>query len=277
MTGAISLCSYYNPRRAVVPPMAPSVMKIFHPTQTTISFYENNRVPNLICTYPKIVKIAQKHVGKIWEYNKSELKYMTNEQKRNFTQLHFIPKEQCSDDQWCAHTISHFAEEAGWLKQHFRSVSEFISWAGNTYKPIKTNYVKNIKTDRAAREKEINAQKKNMHSGDFIIWKCDNYKVIVNGKEMVTDRSHIGIIESINPDGTITVIEGNANYDFDPAGKNERCIAKTKAERTNGAQSEGEFCEQNLRDGLIRKTYTVAELAAFGYSGYIDNSRRNGI
>ena len=37
-----------------------------------------------------------------------------------------------------------------------------------------------------------------------------------------------------------------------------------------GNQQIGEPQEENRRDGLIRKVYTVEQLAAGGYSGYIN-------
>ena len=52
----------------------------------------------------------------------------------------------------------------------------------------------------------------------------------------------------------------------------DRTVVKTKAEGVIGNQEVGEFKEINRRDGLIRKVYTIDELAKFGYSGFIDNS-----
>ena len=84
-----------------------------------------------------------------------------------------------------------------------------------------------------------------MHEADFIIWKCKNNL----GKSM----SHIGMIESVDKiNGTITVLEGNAN----------------EYNRTNTSVT-----KVNARDGFIRKVYTINELINSGYSGYIDNSK----
>ena len=107
-----------------------------------------------------------------------------------------------------------------------------------------------------------------MKEGDFIIWKSSYIVELTNGKRIEKKSSHIGIIESVNKDGTITVIEGNANES--KKGNAERELVKNAAEGVRGNQDIGEFQEVNQRDGLIRKVYTAKDLAAFGYSGYID-------
>ena len=81
------------------------------------------------------------------------------------------------------------------------------------------------------------------------------------------EASHIGIIECVNEDGTVSVIEGNANEPR--SGAFERYVAMNNSEAKKGNQRCGECQELNPRDGLIRKVYTVEELAAGGYSGFI--------
>ena len=111
-----------------------------------------------------------------------------------------------------------------------------------------------------------------MKDGRFIVWKSD-YSVKTDKGVKDVSSSHIGIIESIDVNnGEVTVIEGNANYSK-TSPNIERFIVENKADSINGNQEFGEFKEVNRADGLIRKTYTVSELAKFGYSGYIDNSK----
>ena len=80
--------------------------------------------------------------------------------------------------------------------------------------------------------------------------------------------SHIGIMESVE-NGIVTVIEGNANITSEPFR-----VAKTNEEAVFGNQIKGkEAVEVNYRDGLIRKQYSMEELANGGYSGYIDTQK----
>ena len=111
------------------------------------------------------------------------------------------------------------------------------------------------------RKQQISDQIKNMKEGDFIIWKSK----VLNEEHIA---SHIGIIESVE-NGIVTVIEGNANITSEPFR-----VAKTNEEAVFGNQIKGkEAVEVNYRDGLIRKQYSIEELAKGGYSGYIDTQR----
>ena len=221
-----------------------------------------------------LLDVAQQHLG-IQEVTPDEYSKLSPEERNN-TQMHLIGKYGTSDHQWCAHTVSHIAKEAGMnIGKHKKAVLEFVNWGNqnNIYKPIKTNDINfsNYIAERDSRESQIKKQIKNMHEGDFIIWKSSFVANLPNNRLEKEEASHIGILESVNPDGTITVIEGNANeYKTDVA---EREMVSLLHEGINGNQNIGEFKEVNRRDGLIRKTYTAEDLAAFGYSGYIDTQK----
>ena len=221
-----------------------------------------------------LLNVAQNHLG-IQEVTQDEYDKLSPQEKRN-TQMHLIGDYGKLNHQWCAHTVSHLSEEAGMnIDGHKKSVKEFIDWATDkkTYKPIKEQEItpKNYKQERASREKQIRQQTKSMHEGDYIIWKSSYMVQLSGGQLKKFDASHIGIIESVNPDGSITVIEGNANEI--KSDKGEREIVNAPWEGIYGNQEVGEFQELNRRDGLIRKVYTPKELAKFGYSGFIDNSK----
>ena len=219
----------------------------------------------------KLLDIAQDHLG-IQEVTETEYNNLSYTERQN-TQMHLIGEYGTINHQWCAHTVSHLSEEAGLdIDGHKKAVQEFIDWANKKgiYRPINTNTINklNYKSERVKREKQIKEQLKLMKEGDFIIWKSSYIVELTNGKTIEKKSSHIGIIESVNKDGTITVIEGNANES--KKGNAERELVKNAAEGVRGNQDIGEFQEVNQRDGLIRKVYTAKDLAAFGYSGYID-------
>lgn len=219
----------------------------------------------------KLLDIAQDHLG-IQEVTETEYNNLSYTERQN-TQMHLIGEYGTINHQWCAHTVSHLSEEAGMdIDGHKKAVQEFIDWANKKgiYRPINTNTINklNYKSERVKREKQIKEQLKLMKEGDFIIWKTSYIVELTNGKRIEKKSSHIGIIESVNKDGTITVIEGNANES--KKGNAERELVKNAAEGVRGNQNIGEFQEVNQRDGLIRKVYTAKDLAAFGYSGYID-------
>ena len=203
--------------------------------------------------------------------------------------------------QWCACTMSYalkHSQDAKKLKAnglgYFAQVSQYINWGQNQitkdskgnnvkrYNPISTQSVKasTMKEDRSARAAEIRAQLSNndpktkMKEGDLIVWKS-NYHVKANqgGKAVIKNlsSSHIGMIERITKDKSgnyyVWVIEGNAN-EAKSDNKYERYI--NEKDSTIGSQAAGEIVEINKDDGLIRKCYSVDDLAKFGYSGYIN-------
>lgn len=203
--------------------------------------------------------------------------------------------------QWCACTMSYALKHSQDQKElksndlgYFTQVSQYINWGqshttkdskGNTvkrYNPISTQNVKasTMKEDRKARVAQIKAQLSNndpntkMKEGDLIVWKSDYHVKANQGGKPVTKKlssSHIGMIERITKDKSgnyyVWVIEGNANEA--KSDKNyERYIHEKDS--TVGAQTAGEIVEVNKDDGLIRKCYSVDELANFGYSGYIN-------
>jgi len=222
-----------------------------------------------------LLSIAQKFLGHIVEYTDNEYLKLKNEEKA-FSQTRFISKYGNKNDAWCAHTVSTLCEYAGIdINGHKKAVSEFINWGNknNIYKPIKTNTINevNYKKERLERTKQIKKQITHMKEGDFIIWKSDTIYSTQKGLTQ-HNASHIGIFECVNPDGSISVLEGNAN-EF-KTGKYERYVATNKKEATYGNQNEGELQEVNKRDGFIRKTYTPEELAISGYSGFIDMQNR---
>lgn len=219
----------------------------------------------------KLLKIAQNYIGKITEATEEELSKMTYAQKAG-TQLAIIQNHGYATDAWCAHTVSYMCNLANInIEGHKRSVQEFIDWGvkRNFYKPINTNPINplNYTKERAFRTSQIKSQIKNMKEGDLIIWKSDCVSTTQLGLQQ-SQSSHIGILECINEDGTISVIEGNANEL--KTGKYEKYIATNAKEAQKGNQTIGEPQEINPRDGIIRKVYTPEQLAAGGYSGYIN-------
>lgn len=219
----------------------------------------------------KFLNIAQEHLG-IQEVTPEEYENLTDEEKQN-THMHLIGNNGNVKHQWCAHTTSHIAKEAGIdIGQHKKYVSQYIDWAtkNKIYNPIDKNTVSssNFIMERYNREQQIKSQFNNMKEGDLIVWKSDYIAELPDGN-IEKKSSHIGILESVNPDGTITVIEGNAN-EFVSDENAERYIVSTEEEGKIGNQEIGDFKEVNNRDGVIRKTYTAQELANFGYSGYIN-------
>lgn len=219
----------------------------------------------------KLLDNAQALLG-LQEVTPEEYALLTKEQKMK-TQGLVIGKHGPITDQWCAHTVSYICEKSKInIGPHKSGVSQFISWAGNRYKSIKTQEitVKNYTAERQRRAEQISKQLNNMKEGDLIVWKTD-YAAKNDDKSIYIEKaSHIGFIESVNiAKGIVTVIEGNANEPV--TGKNfDRSKVKNKNEGINGNQSIGEPKEMNRRDGLIRKQYTIEDLAKFGYSGYID-------
>ena len=225
-------------------------------------------------TYHKtnLLNIAQNHLGyqEVTEDEYSNLSYA----EKDKTQMHFIGNYGDINHEWCAHAASHLSEEANMdIDGHKIAVQQFIDWAENKgyYRPIKTNKatVKNYLNERKLREVQISSQFKEMKEGDYIVWKSSYVAELPNGKLKEKNSSHIGILESVNKDGTITVIEGNAN-EFLTGEDFERELVKNSKDGIVGAQEIGDFKEVNRRDGLIRKTYTAENLASFGYAGYID-------
>lgn len=251
----------------ITPPKVGNVTKPF-----------DNKTMSLMYKVPhktNLLNVAQEHLG-IQEVTEKEYEKLTPEEKQN-TQMHLIGKYGNPSHQWCAHTVSHISEEAGMnIGPHKMSVKQFIDWANsnNSYKPVSEPEItkNNYKQVRAIKEKQIIQQTKNMHEGDFIIWKSPYVAELPNGQLAEVEASHIGIIEAVNADGSVTIIEGNANESRTGI-TTERYPVSFPIEGVMGNQVVGEFQEINRRDGLIRKVYTPKELAAFGYSGYIDNSK----
>ena len=217
-----------------------------------------------------LLTIAQNYLGRIIEVSPKEYAQMGFTERMG-TQQAFIGKYGTIDEDWCAHTVSFMCEQAGInIGGHKKGVSQFISWGKSKgiYKPIQTNEICPINyiQERENRTKQIKQQFKHLKEGDLIVWKSDRVTITQNGFHM-DKASHIGIFEGFNPDGTISVLEGNAN-EF-KTGKYEKYIATNEKEAKNGNQRIGEPQEVNLRDGFIRKTYTAEQLASGGYSGYI--------
>lgn len=231
-----------------------------------------------------LLERAQDSLG-LYEISYAEYRYLKtyNPSELNNTQYKVIGKNGSITDAWCAHTVSYLAAESGMdIGKHKASVQAFVDWAGDDYKRIttknmnKTNYIE----EREKRAEQIKKQLPDMHEGDFIVWKNNSGNngtyiiVLEDGTFEKNSSSHIGILEDIDVEnGIITVIEGNANESV--IGENgERVLIKTQSQAKNGGQTIGAHEEVNQRDGLIRKQYTIEELAMFGYSGYIDNSSR---
>ena len=222
----------------------------------------------------KLLDIAQEHLG-YQEVSNSEYSKLSKAEQDK-TQMHFIGEYGNPNHQWCAHAVSHLSEEAGMnIDGHKIGVQQYINWATKKgyYHPIDVNTAtkSNYKLERQQREIQIKKQFQEMHEGNYIVWKSSYVAELPNGELIEKNSSHIGILESVNEDGTITVIEGNAN-EF-ATGSSERELVMTQADAAIGAQDIGDFKEVNKRDGLIRKTYTAENLAAFGYSGYIDTQK----
>lgn len=228
----------------------------------------------------KLLDIAQSNLGLV-EVTPEEYAKLTPEQQKR-TQMKIVGAMGGGvNHQWCAYTVSYMAKQVGMnIGGSKAQVSQFISWAqkNGTYRAINSNKISanNMITERESRAKQIEDQLPKMHEGDFIIWKND-YATRTDIGIDTNQSSHIGIIESVDTKpGIVTVIEGNANESYDPAGPVERVQITSKNKSTlgvNGNQIEDEYQEVNRRDGLIRKQYTVQELANFGYSGFIDNSK----
>ena len=224
-----------------------------------------------------LLNTAQKYLG-LQEVTPQEYANLSAENKSK-TQMRMIKgKDGNPAHQWCAHTVSSISKEAGMdIGPHKKYVQQFVEWGeeNKTYQKINTTKMTaaNYKAERNKRSMQIKQQLNSMHEGDYIIWKAQ-FAAKVNGKSGISEyeSSHIGIIESVDKEnGKITVIEGNANISVVPP-DGDRVVVKTKAEGVIGNQEVGEFKEINRRDGLIRKVYTIDELAKFGYSGFIDNS-----
>ena len=223
----------------------------------------------------KLLDKASSFLG-IQEVTPQEFRSLTSEQKQQ-TQMRFIGRYGNPTHQWCAHAVSTIAEESGMtIGGHKAQVQQFVNWASNrgTYNRISTSTItpQNYTTERSIRAEQVRRQLPNMHEGDFIIWKTDYAVNGPNNNVYTTKSSHIGIIEHVNiENGVVTVIEGNAN-EYASADGYERIKVNNSREGINGAQNIGEPQEVNRRDGLIRKQYTIEQLANFGYSGFIDNS-----
>lgn len=232
-----------------------------------------------------MLDILQDDLG-LYEITREEFNYLqkNNPEELNNTQYKIIGIHGQIDHQWCAHTASFYSLKAGMdIGSHKSTVQQFINWAGEDYKSIKTNKMdkNNYLEERLARATQIRNQIENMHEGDFIIWKANNKN---NGSYLIEldtggfkncESSHIGFIESVDIEkGIVTVIEGNANVYKTAEGSDSLSVVKKSSEGRIGAQMVGEFKEVNKRDGLIRKQYTIDDLAKYGYSGYIDNTAR---
>lgn len=182
------------------------------------------------------------------------------------------------DSSWCAAFVNRVAHDTGLLEegQNYCGVQQFINWGKRkgTYHEITTNTTRtdHLDEDRSERAAQITKQLPSMKSGDFIIWKSPRYQIKTDSGIKNEHSSHIGIIESVDrKKGTVTVIEGNANINRSDS-QNERYVVHNAAQGAKGNQSVGELQEVNQRDGLIRKTYTIEDLARFGYSGFINNN-----
>lgn len=235
---------------------------------TSFQFFNYSPSSNKFLPDTVLVRNAKQYVNRVWEDTNSHYQFLNKLGKKN--------ADYYKDMAWCALTVSILSKEAGMNigAEYIPTVDGFVKWAGRRYRKIPTNKLTgaNVKRERESRACSILAQMQcGMKEGDFIIWKGDT--ATKKGQNWdVHKASHIGIIERVDPiKGTVTVIEGNAN--ITKYGKDgEALIVKTKAQGVNGNQEIGEVQEVNRHDGLIRKTYTVAELAKNGYSGYIDNS-----
>lgn len=237
----------------------------------------NERIPHKT----KLLDIAQDSLGLI-EVTGDEYEKLS-ENKKAYTQMKIVSKYGGSaDDAWCAYTVSYLSEKAGMniggakSSVYKNNKSSFVTWAkkNNTWHSIKTNKMteNNYIEERESRISALKEQLSKMHEGDFIVW-ASQYAVPTDKGIQTAQASHIGIIESVNTNkGTVTVIEGNAN--INTQGENsERVPVDSVDGDSRGNQQYGEFKEVNRRDGLIRKVYTIEDLAKHGYSGFIDNSK----
>ena len=232
--------------------------------QTLDMLYYNTSV------HTNFLKNANQLLGTVEYKNQNEL----TESEKQKTQAGIIGRYGTSNHQWCAHTVSTIAERSGInIDGHKAQVQQFINWgkAQGIYNPIsnKTINSTNFESVRESRASEISNQIAGMKEGDLIIWKS-KYAAKTNEGLNFWNASHIGIIESADPvNGTVTVIEGNANIARSD-NTYERYIVRNSAQGKIGDQVIGEPEELNRTDGLIRKIYTIQELANFGYSGYIN-------
>lgn len=243
-----------------------------------------------------LLDIIAQDIG-LYEITPSECEYLNNSNPNELqnTQFKIIKGYGKINQQWCAHAVSYYSKRAGInIGGYKASVQQFINWAGEDYKSI----YKDIDTDKDTGVKRMTAKNyeeqrklrvdifkkhiEHMQEGDFIIWKTNDINnkngsfavKLDDGSVKIYERSHIGIIEHVDKArGIVTVIEGNAN-EFVSTTDAERIPVRTDAECVNGDQVKGEFQEVNKRDGLIRKEYSIYELACFGYTGFIDNSSR---
>ena len=240
-------------------------------------FFEcfGSRTQDLLYNLPHktlLLKYAQSFLGRIVEYTPQEYARLSKEEKE-YSQMKFIGKYGTPGEAWCAHTVSALCEMAGInIGGHKKAVAEFINWARQKkiYIPIETKTLNssNYKEERKNRASQIRKHSKFMKEGDLIVWKSD----VIHSTQLGLKKgnaSHIGIIECVNPDGSISVLEGNAN-EYRSDSKYERYVATNRHEASSGNQIEGEMQEINPRDGFIRKVYTPEQLAASGYSGYIN-------
>lgn len=231
-----------------------------------------------------LLQTAQNSLG-LYEISPAEYRYLKkhNPSELQNTQYKVIGSHGSITDAWCAHTVSYLATESGMdIGKHKASVQSFVNWAGDDYKRITTKNMNknNYLEERENRANEIKKQLPDMHEGDFVVWKNNSsnkgtYVIVLDdGTVEKNSSSHIGILEDVDlENGVITVIEGNANESV-VGDSGERVLIKTSSQAKNGSQCIGGHEEVNKRDGLIRKQYTIEELATFGYSGYIDNSSR---
>lgn len=226
----------------------------------------------------KLLTIAQDSLGLYeitpLEYNR--MKAENPEELKNTQAIIVGDYGMKNGHQWCAYTVGYFAQKAGMNMPQLSTVQAYIDKYIDDYKQIKTNKMTsdNYQEERLNRMKQIKAQLSEMHEGDFIIWK-GGYLVNTDNSQISQNKaSHIGLIEHVDLEkGIVTVIEGNANVN-EMDNNNERIPVKSREEGKKGAQVIGEYKEVNERDGLIRKQYTVEELAKHGYTGFIDNSSR---
>lgn len=262
------------------------------PKRTTSSSSSNADSSYIVGTTRRGMQItdaAREYLNEgYYEYTQAEIDQMKRQhQDISHTQHTFLEpflgvgtgnNKVTEDSSWCAAFVNRIAHDTGILNEHqnFCGVQQFIDWGtkNGRYRPIEQNTTsqQTLEADRATRREQIKKQLPEMRSGDFIIWKSGNFQVKTNQGIKNQHSSHIGIIESVDrKNGTVTVIEGNANTNI--TGQHERYVVQNENQGKNGNQSVGEMQEVNPRDGLIRKTYTIEDLANFGYSGYISNGK----
>lgn len=213
---------------------------------------------------------ANSLLGTVEYTRQSEL--TTAEKQR--TQAGIIGRYGNSNHQWCAHTVSTIAERSGVkIGGHYAQVQQFINWGerNGIYNKVPEMAIsaQNFEDVRAGKAESISEQLPNMNEGDLIIWKSP-YAAKTDVGVKLWAASHIGILESVDVEkGTITVLEGNANIPKSDD-KYERYVVQNASQGVYGDQVVGEPVELNRTDGLIRKVYTIDELAKFGYSGFIN-------